>query len=313
MLTNMLTAQIGINNITEIPKIKKGTTYVVMKDTSTEAAELYKQIYRKNWTFSKLAFINAKDIDKYIAPNNSFLGFSDDSRIMKVYNGTNISSTNNDFHISAEVTHLYLRLWTYSDTPLNTKANTKSMPATLTVAQIELFTDFHTLSAPLILYGSDYDGEGHIRNWGPGILQNYLKLLSNLLEQGKPRSVYGGGVRNFPELKKLEKDTLIIPEYVFTKFNKYTGDESKQLNQDKILSNYYFAYQIVSTEELNRRILENKRPFYYLVYVKSSSIKLIAVYNSLTGEMIYSYWLTPSYNIKGLDFHILSNAIKNKQ
>lgn len=85
-------------------------------------------------------------------------------------------------------------------------------------ARMELFTDFLTLNQPDNIYETDYDGNGHIRNWGPGILKNYIQSLMGCLDKGESR-VLTKEIINLKEIKNLKKDVLYVPDYVLIKFN----------------------------------------------------------------------------------------------
>ena len=67
---------------------------------------------------------------------------------------------------------------------------------------------------------------------------------------------------------------------------------------------------MISTEELSEKILEDTDPFYYLVYIKSSTDKYVTIYNSVTGDIVYSRYKPLSYNFKGSDLKSLMEIIK---
>ena len=293
-------SQIAITNVSEINKIKNGTTYIAMKDPNSETVKEYVNVFKSNWTISKIEFIKYSEIEKFISPENSFLtigGYETNVQFTTLYengsrkNGINYSNT-----------HLYLELWTCDEKYFQSKKKKKKFGNSdkIQVARIELFTDFETLSDPDKLFQSDYDGNGHIRNWGPGILKNYIQSLMSYLNKGENHSLYSG-ILNSKEMKNLKKEVLYVPEYILTKFNKFTGDETKKHDEKDIFDDYKLKYKLISTNELNQKILEGKESFYYLIYIKSSTDKYISVVNSLTGEIIYSKYTPVSYNIKSGD------------
>lgn len=302
-------SQIAITNLSELAKIKRGTTYIAMKDPSSEKSKAYIDVFKKYWTISKYEFIKYTDIEKYISPENSFVtigGYETNVQFTKQYTNGSIRDGINYSH-----THLYLELWTCSEKYFKSEKKNKvfGRGSQVQVARIELFTDFRTLSDPDLLFQSDYDGEGHIRNWGPGILKNYLQLLMSYLNKNKDHGLFAG-IQNKKELRNLKKETLYVPDYVLTKFNKFTGNESKKHKEEKIFKHYNFKYQIIPTAELNQKILADETPFYYLIYVKSSTDKYVSVINSSTGEMIYTTYQPMSYNIKSKDLKALQKQIK---
>lgn len=315
LFTLPLAGQIALDNLNEIPRVKNGTTYIVMKDTAAAAAAPYKEIFRQYWTFSKIEFIQYKDILKFVAPDVSFFtigGFTTTSTFV------HMSSTGGRREgLSYDNTHLYLELWTCDPKELekwqkkNKKKDDLPDKVKQVIGRIELFTDFPTLAQPDNIYKSDYDGDGHIRNWGPGYLKNYVQALMSLLEKGEKRWLYKGS-SDPKQLKQLKQQVLYIPDYVLIKFNKFSGDESKKHEEQEIMAKYKYKYEIVSNTELNQKILDNSKPVFYLVYVKSSTDKYVSVYNSKTGDLIYTTYKPMSYNIKDDDLEDLSDAIKGK-
>lgn len=297
--------QIAISNVGEIEKIKSGTTFVAMKDPNALKSKEYQDAFQKNWTFSKVAFIKYTDIEKNIAPNNSFITIGGFTNSVQSIGGSGNADYSN--------THLYLELWTTNGNFVYNPKKRKHFDNKdkIQIGRIELFTDFASLINPDNLYKSDYDSNGHIRNWGAGILSNYIQNLTVLLNKGQEQKLFSEIV-NKDELKKLSNETLFVPDYVLTKFNKFTGDESKKHEEKEIFDDYKLKYKLLSTSELNTKIINEKTPFYYLIYIKSSTDKFISIVNSITGEFIYSAYTPLSYNIKSGDLKDIQKAIQKK-
>jgi hypothetical protein len=300
-------SQIAISNSAEIAKIKNGTTYIAMKDPNSEKVKEFVTVLKNNWTISKIEVIKYTEIEKYLSPENSFLtmgGYVADTEFINLYKSGRTTRVN------FSNTHLYLDLWTCSEKYFQSKAKKKVFKDSdkITVARIELFTDFPTLSNPDKLYQSDYDGNGHIRNWGPGILKNYIQSLMSYLNKGEDRDLYAE-IFNEKEIKNLKNEVLYVPDYVLTNFNKFTGDETKKHKEKDIFKDYKLNYKLISTDELNQKILEDEKGFYYLIYIKSSTDKFVSVINSQTGELIYSTYTPTSYNIKSGDLKDLLKKV----
>lgn len=293
-------SQIKISNISEINKIKSGITYIVMKDPKSEVAKEYIDIFKRNWTISKFEFIKYSEIEKFLSPENSFLtigGYVTSTQFVTLY--SNGSRRNG---IDYSNTHLYLELWTCNEKYFEVKKKKKEFKDDdkIQVARIELFTDFETLSDPDKLYQSDYDGNGHIRNWGPGILKNYIQSLMVYLNKNQTHGLYSE-ILNANEVKNLKKEVLYVPEYILIKFNKFTGNEAKRHDEKEIFEGFKLKYNLISIKELNQKILSETSGFYYLIYIKSSTDKYISVINSLSGEIIYSKYYPMYYNIGSKD------------
>lgn len=302
--------QISISNAEEIGKLKTGTTYVVMKDPNSPKTKDYIEAFKNNWTISKIEFIKYSEVGKYLKPENFFFtlgGYVTSVAPMQLY------SSGGKHRVDATTTHIYLELWRCSEDFYKKKMKKKDKELgesdKISLAKIELFTDFPTLSDPNKLYQSQYDGDGHIRNWGPGILKNYIQLVTTYLNKGTEVNM-AKSITNEIELKKLKSQTLFVPDYVLIKFNKFTGDESKKHEEKELFDDFKLKYKLLSTEELNQKILNDKEGFFYLVYIKSSTDKYISVINSLTGEMIYTKYSSVSYNIKSDDISDIQKKVK---
>lgn len=307
--------QISIDNVNEINRLKKSVTYVAMKDTASEVVQPYKEIFRKYWTISKVEFILYNDILKYVSDDASFFtigGYTTTSTFMRMS-----AQGGQRPGLSYENTHLYYELWVCDPKVLekwkNRKKKKDELPDSVKkiIGRIELYTDFETLAKPENIYQSDYDGGGHIYNWGPGYLKNDIQLLMTLLEKEEKRWLFKSETDE-RQIKKLKKETLYVPDYVLIKFNKFNGDESKRHDEKDLLSDYKLPYKLISNAELNRKIIEETEPFYYLVYIKSSTDKYVSVYNSQTGELVYTTYTGISYNLKDKDFGKLEDAVFKK-
>lgn len=307
-VTFTATSQIAISSISELAKVKNGTTYIAMKDPDSEEVKEYVTAFKNNWTISKIEFIKYTDIEKYLSPENSFFtmgGYVTDTEFINLYKSGRSSRVN------FSNTHLFLELWTCNEKYFESKTKKKVFKDSdkITVARIELFTDFGTLSNPDKLFQSEYDGNGHIRNWGPGILKNYIQTLMRYLNKGEEHKLYSE-ILNAEEVKNLKNEVLYVPEYVLLKFNKFNGDETKKHTEKDIFKDYKLPYKLLSIEELNKKILEDEKRFYYLIYIKSSTDKFISVINSQTGELVYSAYTGVSYNIKSDDLKDLHKKVQ---
>ena len=268
--------QITITNIAEIAKIKLGTTFFAMKDPASPKAAAYVDAIKKNWTLSKVECIKYTDVEKNIAPNNSFVTI-----------GGNMSGSDN--RNSNSETASCLELWTTNGTfvPDPKKRKHFNQEDKIQIATIELFTDFSTRSFPSSLYKMDYDANDHIKNWGDGVLGNYIQLLcANLVKEKEIK--LSKTYNNNEEIEKLSATTLYIPDYVLTKFNKFNGDETKKQNEKDFFRDYQLSYKVISSEDLNTKIRSEKSTFYYLLLINSGNTKFITITNSLSGEIIYS-------------------------
>lgn len=296
--------QFSIDNVDEIANLKNGTTYIAMNELESEVSKDFIQLYKDNWTFSKIEFIKYSEIKNYLEPNNYFFSIGGYETTVQSYNANMTQGLN------WSNTHLYLELWTCTDKFFkNTKKKPLKIDDKKVISRIELFTDFQTLMRPSNIYSTDYNGDNHIRNWGKGILKNYLQYLMTSLEKNEKKDLYRFDPKS-SELVNLKTSTLYVPDYVLIKFNKFTGDESKKHDEKDIFEDYNFKYEVITTQELNDKILNSSEAFYYLIYIKSSTDKYVTVINSKSGEIVYTSYSPVSYNIRSKDLKELINAIK---
>ncbi|MEO1627321.1 MAG: hypothetical protein AAFV25_19375, partial [Bacteroidota bacterium] len=102
-----------------------------------------------------------------------------------------------------------------------------------------------------------------------------------------------------------------VPDFVFTKVNSFTGELVEVPHKEQILKGYPFKYQLISTDDLNERILNDENGFYYCVLVKSGTYKIISILNSKTGDLIYThaYIPMPPFIIKSKDFKHMASLM----
>lgn len=278
-------SQIAISNPEEITKIKNGTTFFAMKDPASPKAAGYIEAIKRNWTFAKVECIKYSEVEKNIAPNNSFVTI-----------GAKMTSSNAS---ASTETNFSLEFWTTNGKFVYDPKKRKHFDQAdkIIVASVELFPDVSTQNNPSSLYKMDYDAAGHIKNWSPGILANYIRQVQLLLNKAQERSSKTAFL-NKSELGKM--GTLYIPDYVLTKFSKSSDDESKKYDEKEITEGLGFNCKFVSIEELNNKIIADPEPFYYLLLIKTNTDKFVTVTNSQSGEIIYSS-ISGSANLKASD------------
>lgn len=305
IVTNVF-GQIGVSNISELPRLKNGITYIVVKDPNSDKDKEYFNVFKKNWTFSKIEVIKYSEIESHLSPENSFLtlsGYSYTSQFSRLG-----SDGMEHRGVSYNITHIYLEFWTCTEEYFKKQKKELSSSDKIQIGRIELYTDYKTLAQPDMFFKPDYDENEHIRNWGSGILKNNIKTLMSYLNANSEHWLYSDAL-NYHELKKLKDAVLYVPDYVLIESNKFSGDESKRHKEEDVFGSYKLKYKLLSTKDLNEKILNDKEGFYYLTYIKSCTDKYVNVVNSLTGEIVYSKYVPASYNIKSKDLKTLYKKI----
>lgn len=298
-------SQIAVGNLGLVPSDKNKVTYVMMKDPQAESAQPFIKAIEDAWTIGKLEFIKYSDQSNYNSSENYFLSISG------IIFTTKFKKDGGQGNADFSNTHVYLE---YYKAAASTEKTGKKGKVTIIegekkqIARIELYTDFQTLMDPANIFANEFDGEGHIRNWGPGILKNYLQSLMGLIKNNQERGLYTN-IDKSTDLKKLRNSVLYVSEDVLIKFGKFNGDESKRFDEEDIFKNYSLKYKLISVKELNEKILTEKEPIYYLLYIKSSTDKYVTIINSITGEMQYTHYTPVSYNFKSDDIEDVQKAI----
>lgn len=297
-------SQILIETTSENERIKNGTTYVVINDSLSDKIKQYMSVLKKYWTHSKIEFTTISEIDKTMAPENSYLMFGSTTNTT-----TSIRTGSYGFQregVSASCTYIYLELFTIKQEVFKAKRKKYKFnyKDKIKIARIDLFTDFKAVQDVNLIFNSNFDGNGHIYNWGPGILKNNIQTLMDYLRKNEVVQLKNE-IENDIALKELKDQTLFVPDYIFIKYNKFNGNESKKLDEEDIFEDYKNKFTVVSIDELNNKILKETKPFYYLIYIRSCTQKFINVVNSSTGEIIYSEYSAISYNIKTKDLRRL--------
>jgi len=303
-------AQITIIDPKKVEKIKDGTTYVLVKSLDFRDSKKYMEVLKKSWTLTKeLRFIAIDDFSKDLTPNDSFLSL--ESMLIRVPVGSTYSESLNYF----------LAFWTCDPTYFKKDRVLKRSDEEL-IAKIAISvdpkalgdnSDFYRAAQSLkdIMGDMDFDGNDLLYNWGPGMVKNYLQQMTRLLLTGKKVSLRDN-IYNTSELSKLSTQTLFVPNSALIKFNIFgaKGNESKDENDaGNVFEKYGYSYKVLTTEELDKKIIESDKPFFYLLFIKDSSDKLVCVTNSQTGEVIYYKGTSMSYNLKSGDIKDLSKEI----
>lgn len=303
-MSTLATAQIGLTDTEHLDLLRNGTTYVVSHGYDSEEMAPYRMAFIEHWTYSAISFISPDQISQYYQPGNSFLYLGGYTRYVTMTTQVGSNPANSSSLNSASIhPQLELTLITEPQKPKKREESTVESQ----VAFLELFVDFETSTNLDALQAENFSGGGKIRGWGPGVLKNKIQQLTALLEAGEINTYYKPETHK-EQLINLQTQTLLVPDYVLIHFTPTTGDESERVEEEELMAPYQFPYELVTTEELNERILSGEQ-VYYLTYVKIVANKYIEVINSTTGEIVYANAKSLSYNISDKDFKTLSKAI----
>lgn len=152
--------------------------------------------------------------------------------------------------------------------------------------------------------------EDVLYNYKPGFLKNYFQKISNLIQKNQHYWMFQPSPKYLPELKNLKKKTLYVPDFVAREFN---GTEREKKPSQKFLSNmfktYDYKYKMISSEELNKKIMNNE-PIYYLMFIRANTNRFVSVVNAQTGEIVYRAYHKLGYKLKSKHIKKLNKAIQ---
>jgi hypothetical protein len=280
-------SQFEISHTDYIPDVKSSMTYVPMNDTSTAIAAQYKAIFRKYWKFSKIQFIKYSDLGHYIKQNSSFITIESEITIETERNGNFIN------HYT--YTGMWFELWVPDEKFFKKSYTEFKSKYKIPVARIPLYFDNILKASPESIYNMDYDFAGHVYNWSPGILKNYLQIISAFLDKGDAVK-FGKRSEDENEIKKLREATLYLPSYVLIEYNPATAAMSAR-DEGKLMKEYKYKYKIMPLKNLDSLILDDSKPTYYLLFIRVIVMGSLengqvgnyqALINSQTGDLIYT-------------------------
>ncbi|MFW0715744.1 hypothetical protein [Pedobacter sp. N23S346] len=142
-------------------------------------------------------------------------------------------------------------------------------------------------------------------NWSAGLLTGYLKQINDglLLKQTRGLDYQFYNKIRVPE---LVEETLYIPEYVREVFS----SQPVTLEQAPVEERYRYKFKFVTNAVLDSLILKKGSSIKYLVYTKRSNDKIISIYDSKDGLLIYQMFSFQSPNFSMNDLNNIKKTIK---
>lgn len=288
----------------QLELLKKTTTVFVLPDKDSQNVASFEQAIKSVWSITPFLIAKASEIPVYSNKKQySIFKFRHWKQSVRVSNGPKSTG--------ASVTSVYLayELWITDgtgDTRSHVIAGVELYPESELFGKIYTGSTTDELSARPERTTTKMLKDYTIYNWGPGFLKGYLKSLQDAIVNQKRRDPMYGVSEN-DRLISLKTDTLYVPDYVSIKYNPFTIEENETDMEDESLSQAYpYPVKLVSAEELNKLILT--QPIKYLVFTKSSSAKIINVYDSKDGALLYAT-TNRSYKFKYKDLRKLAREI----
>ncbi|MEI6696330.1 MAG: hypothetical protein WCO13_09695 [Bacteroidota bacterium] len=300
----------------ELPKLKNATLYVIMdadNDTKNELNEKYMDVFKEVWKYCPYEIIKSSEVFDHLGPDAFF---------MNIF--TTIYENKYEHTPAWKFFQVYeLTIWTITPAYLK-KIDKKRFHLeeinlaenSTSVARIKLKADDSRKFYPMELSKGDFMGYPYLLYTGPGMLKNYLQFLQKSLQQKlfyqEREKIY-----NYNEIDKLKKSTLYMPELLMIDYKK--DSESKDKNKintiydpKEIFKDYPGKYELISTTDLNNRIMESDETLYYAsIYLTwdFATYLTMTITNSNTGEIIFKESVISSKSFPPKIIKILSKAM----
>ena len=295
-------------------RFKKTTTVFILSDCHDVAT--YDSILKASWHVTPYKIVKHKDFNL-----NDYLGNQYSYVALDWYKSVIYK---NGFPTGNAMIHPYVDFYTYNFDKIR-KTLSKMSDKKRAKKIVGVFNDNTINIARFLLYPNGEFGRFMVKkepedinkrfysedvfiNYKPGFLKNYFQKISNLIQKEQNYWMYED--EYLPELKNLAKKTLYVPDFVAQKYMAFTGEYKKpdKAYLDKMFKKYEFKYQMISSDELNKKIMSNE-PIYYLMYVRLNGERFISVVNAKTGEVVYRAYHKLGYELKSKHISKLNKAI----
>lgn len=273
----------------EMDALKKTTSVFLYTKKDLPQLENIKKAITDAWTFTPVVFAPMEDAQKYNEEDYSFF-------VTSVYRTSVVDEYRRTKYANSQF-YLSLQSYYYVQNKNKTERRAKGF------CRIELYPNPDLLIKSIkgnlndVMFAASQ--KASFKNDYPGLLKVYLKAVNADLVKNKRMFLFTSH-KNESELAKLRKDTLLVPDYVLVKMNKFNGNESL-VEAKELFGNYPYPYKIVPVEELSELLLTANKPYYLFDYVKSSTDKFVTIYNTESGEMVYRKYVPLSYQVKDKD------------
>lgn len=293
------------------------TLFVITEDSSKPYAKEVYAIVKQYWTLCPVKMIQARY--SHEIPENLFIQGN-----LFLSAQTNSTSTVFERRYSNGITtrsspvvndYFNINIWSAGD-KINPKRSISENAFTLGSA--ELFNRTITLGKLAWESGGDFTSALFANDFCNGMKGN-IKNMIQFFNSELPKNNAKKFLTDMPpaeELNNLKKDTLFMPNcwyggpgtMLVDEKEKYTRATEKFI--EDIITGYSYKIKLITREELNRKILNAQKNFYYLNYIQSSADKSVSVINGFTGDVVYSEITRKSYLFKEKDLKKIEEAIR---
>lgn len=279
----------------DLEEMRSSTTCFVIREIDKEQLATIEKILKEVWTFNKYEII---DFDQYLTlakkPGKLFFG-------LRSYNRSSEYVKSADLYGKyTQSTEMYIQLWKNGTEakPNNIDETVMAVMSVPTAYGLyNALKEIQTLDAFSLLCKSDVV----IPEWNWGFLKNNLQVINNCLVENKPRWNFASDVDK-KEIGNLVSQKLYVNENSIKSVDKRESG--------KPFDKYPYKTEIISSQDLGKKIVESATPFYYFMVYYDGTDKIVAVRNSATGSFVYSKYKGLAYFIKAKDIEALADEIK---
>jgi hypothetical protein len=266
-----------------IEKLRKTTTVFIYGRESGKTLDSLKEAITSAWDLTPLIFEPIENYGKYAGEQGYSCFIIEGGRMASTFTYTSGPKMGRSFGSSN--THIYLVLRPYDEygfCRIELYPNTKTM--------LSRDYDHFTHKAPYM--------NGYFYNWSPVYLKAHLERVSTNLKKNYLRPDLFENYKHPALSSLLANDTLYVSQELLAKFNPLSGKEKE--NDEGAFKSYRFPYRLCSNSELYDIFITQKRGRFLFEYVKSSTFKLIKIFDMKSKDLVYAAHKN-GYNLKAGD------------
>lgn len=276
------------NTLEEIDNFKNTTTVIVLPEYKRTE---FDSIIKKYWDITKFEFVSLtefeKNREKYIFPKYSYLKFEN-------YSWAKQHEFSNWFFLNLKIGYSTIKKF---------KKNGKSDLKEVSLATVYLSRIMNLKYRE----PKDYNSGNSIVNYNVGFFKNYVQFINSSLKGNTSFNCLDEYINN-SKLKELKTKKLFILQNINQNYQMVLHKETDP-NIKELLSKYNYSYELISLDDLQKKILNNEEDFYYLLYSQINENQILSITNSKTGDIIFNY-LKKSYYLDKSDFKLISAKIE---
>ena len=277
----------------DVETCKSTTTIVFLQDKDKKKISAYQLAASQVWTFNKIEFTTISEFPKYEGkPGYSFM------TLTGILTEKGNASSNSVY---------YLKYWLPYE-KRNGKIDDK------VIAHIQLYLDPASDSRLMYFINGKKEraefmvsDQATYYNLTPGFMKCYLGVINTYLVNKKKLWILAEN-EDKELLKQLQTDTLFLPDYILYG----NGMSSAKLRDEKkLMGDYDYKYQILTQDEMDKKILNAKKSTFIFAYIYFSSQKIYTIYEAQHGTIVFSEYESMSMNgLNDGDFKKISKRIR---